>query len=123
MGDRVFLRVSPWKGILRFGKRGKLSPWYIEPYEIVRKVGDVAYRLELPPELANIHDTFHVSMLRKYIADPLHVLRKQLVQLRENLTYEEQPVEILDRREQVLHRKIIPLVKVLWRNHGIEEET
>ena len=123
VGDRVFLRVSPWKGILRFDKRGKLSPRYIRPYEIVRKVGDVAYRLELPPELANIHVTFHVSMLRKYIADPSHVLRKQPVQLRENLTYEEQPVEILDRREQVLRRKIIPLVKFLWRNHGIEEET
>ena len=76
VGDRVFLRVSSWKGILRFGKRGKLSPRYIGSYEIVRKVGDVAYRLELPPELANIHDTFHVSMLRKYIADPSHVLRK-----------------------------------------------
>ena len=63
VGNRVFLRVSPWKGILRFGKRGKLSSRYIGPYEIVRKVGDVAYRLELPPELANIHDTFHVSML------------------------------------------------------------
>ena len=63
VGDRVFLRVSLWKGILRFGKRGKLSPRYIGPYEIVRKVGDVAYHLEFPPELANIHDTFHVSML------------------------------------------------------------
>ena len=110
MGDRVFLRVSPWKGILRFDKRGKLSPRYIGSYEIVRKVGDVAYHLEFPPELANIHNTFHVSMLRKYIADPSHVLRKQSVQLRENLTYEEQPVEVLDRREQVLRRKVIPLV-------------
>ena len=95
VGDRVFLRFSPWKGILRFDKRGKLSPRYIGPYEIVRKVGDVAYHLDLPPELANIHDTFHVSMLRKYIADPSHVLRKQPVQLRENLTYEEKPVEII----------------------------
>ena len=99
-----------------------MSPRYIGPYEIVRKVGEVAYHLELPPELANIHDTFNVSMLQKYIADLSHVLRKQPVQLRENLTYEEQPIEILDRREQVLSRKIIPLVKVLWRNHGIEEE-
>ena len=76
VGDRVFLRVLPWKGIPRFDKRGKLSPRYIRPYEIVKKVGDVAYRLELPSELANIHDTFHVFMLRKYIADPSHVLRK-----------------------------------------------
>ena len=76
VGDRVFLRVLSWKGILRFSKRGKLSPRYIGPYEIVRKVGDVAYRLEFPQELANIHDTFHVSMLRKYIVDPSHVLSK-----------------------------------------------
>ena len=99
MGDQVFLRVSPWKGILRFGKGGKLSPRYIGPYEIVDKVGEVAYRLKLPSELANIHDVFHVSMLRKYIADPSHILKKQPIQLKENLTYEEHPVEILDRRD------------------------
>ena len=113
MGDQVFLRVSPWKGILRFGKRGKLSPRYIGPYEIVDKVGEVAYRLRLPSELANIHDVFHVSMLRKYIADPSHILKEQPIQLKENLTYEEHPVEILDRRNQVLRNKVIPLVKVL----------
>ena len=88
VGDRVFLWVSPWKGILRLGKRGKLSPWYIGSYEIVKKVGDVAYHLELPPELANIHHTFHVSKFQKYITDPPHVLRKQPMQLRENVTYE-----------------------------------
>ena len=86
MGDQVFLRVSPWKGILRFGKRGKLSPRYIGPYEVVDKVGEVAYRLRLPLELANIHDVFHVSMLRKYIADPSHILKEQPIQLKENLT-------------------------------------
>ena len=123
MGDLVFLRVSPWKGILRFGKRGKLSPRYIGPYEIVDKVGEVAYRLRLPSELANIHDVFHVSMLRKYIADPSHILKEQPIQLKENLTYEEHPIEILDRREQVLRNKVIPLVKVLWRNHGAKEAT
>ena len=111
MGDQVFLRVSPWKGILRFRKRGKLSPRYIGPYEIVDKVGEVAYRLRLPLELANIHDVFHVSMLRKYIADPSHILKEQPIQLKENLTYEEHPVEILDRRDQVL------------RNKGIMEES
>ena len=79
IGDRVFLKISPWKGILRFGKRGKLSPRYIGPYEIVSKVGSVAYKLKLPPELSRIHDTFHVSMLRKYISDPSHVLREQPV--------------------------------------------
>ena len=101
IGDRVFLEISPWKGVLRFGKRGKLSPRYIGPYEIVSKVGPVAYRLKLPPELSRIHDTFHVSMLRKYIPDPSHVLREQPVQLKENLTYEETPVQIVDRKKQV----------------------
>ena len=123
MGDKVFLRVLPWKGILRFGKRGKLSPRYIGPYEIVDKVGEVAYRLRLPLELANIHDVFHVSMLRKYIADPSHILKEQPIQLKENLTYEEHSVEILDRRDQVLRNKVISLVKVLWSSHTVEEAT
>ena len=95
----VFLRISPWKGVLKFGKRGKLSPRYIGPYRIVERIGEVAYRLDLPPELDNIHDVFHVSMLRRYIPDPSHVLTKQPVEIQKNLTYEEKPVQILDRRE------------------------
>ena len=106
IGDQVFLKISPWKGVLRFWKRGKLSPRYIGPYEIMSKVGPVAYKLKLPPELSRIHDTFHVSMLRKYIPDPSHVLREQPVQLKENLTYEEIPVQIVDRKEQVLRSKM-----------------
>ena len=109
--------------MLRFGKRGKLSPRYIGPYEIMSKVGPVAYKLKLPPELSRIHDTFHVSMLRKYIPDPSHVLREQPVQLKENLTYEKIPVQIVDRKEQVLRSKVIPLVKVLWKNHEREAAT
>ena len=81
------------------------------------KVGSVAYMLKLPPELSRIHDTFHVSMLSKYIPDTSHVLREQPVQLRENLTYEETPMQIVDRKEQVLRSKVILLVKVLWKNH------
>ena len=79
--------------------------------------------MELPSDLDRIHDVFHVSMLRKYIPDPSHVLTEQLVEIQENLTYEEEPVQILDRREQVLRNKTIPLVKVLWRSHTIEEAT
>ena len=75
MGDQVFMRISPWKGVLRFGKKWKLSPRYMGPYEIVEIIGKVVYRLRLPPELAKIHDVIHVSMLRKYIADPSHVKR------------------------------------------------
>ena len=95
----VFLRISPWKGVLRFGKRRKLSPRYIGPYRIVEKIGEVAYQLELPSYLDRIHYVFHVFMLRKYIPDPSHVLIEQPVEIQENLTYEEKPVQILDRRE------------------------
>ena len=108
---------------MRFGRRGKLSPRYIGPYEIASKVGLVAYKLKLPLELSRIHDTFHVSMFRKYIQDPSHVLTEQPVQLKENLTYEEIPVQIVDRKDQVLRSKGIPLVKVLWKNHEREAAT
>ena len=123
IGDQVFLKISPRKGVPIFGRRGKLRPRYIRPYEIIARVGPVAYKLKLPPELSRIHDTFHVSMLRKYIPDPSHVLREQPVQLKENLTYEEILVQIVDRKEQVLRSKIIPLVKVLWKNHEREAAT
>ncbi|KAH9716301.1 hypothetical protein KPL71_021415 [Citrus sinensis] len=120
VGDRVFIRISPWKGVLRFGK---LSPRYIGPYEIIERIGLLAYRLTLPPKLSRIHDVFHVSMLRKYIYDLSHVLSKQPIQLKEDLTYEEEPVEILEEKHQVLRSKTIPLVKVRWRNHTKEEAT
>ena len=113
VGDMVFLRISPWKGVLRFGKLGKLSPRYIGPYRIVERIGEVVYRLELSSELDRIHDVFHVSMLRNYIPDPSHVLIEQPVEIQENLTYEEEPVRILDLREQIIRNKTIPLVKVL----------
>jgi hypothetical protein len=123
VGDQVFLKLSPWKGVVRFGKRGKLSPRYIGPYEITERVGPVAYRLRLPPELSRIHDVFHVSMLRKYVADPSHILQEQPISLKKDLTYEEEPVQLLDRREQVLRNKTISLVKVLWRSQQVEEAT
>ena len=123
VGDRIFLKVSPWKGVLRFGRREKLRPRYIGPYEIISRVGPVAYRLDLPPELSNVHNVFHVSMLRKYIPDPSHILRDQPVELKDNLTYKEQPMQIVDRREHILRNKVIHLVKVLWGTHGINEAT
>ena len=123
IGDRVFLKISPWNGVLRFGRRGQLSPRFIRLYEIVSKVGPVAYKLKLPQKLSRIYDTFHVSMLRKYITYPSHVLREQPVQLKENLTYEEIPVQIVDRKEYVLRSKVIPLVKALWKNHEREAAT
>ena len=123
VGNKVFLKVSPWKGVLRFGRRGKLRPRYIGPYEIIARVGPVAYKQDLPLELSKVHNVFHVSMLRKYILDPSHVLRDKLVELKDNLTYKEQPMHIKDCREQILRNKFIPLVKVLWGNHGIKEAT
>ncbi|KAL6223522.1 hypothetical protein ACLB2K_006907 [Fragaria x ananassa] len=123
VGDWVFLKLSLWKGVVRFGKRGNLSPRYIGPYEVIERVGAVAYRLELPLELSRIHNVFHESMLRKYIAEPSHILQEQPISLKKNLTYEEEPVQILDRKDQVLRNKAIPLVKVLWRSHQIEEAT
>ncbi|KAA0051482.1 putative retrotransposon protein, identical [Cucumis melo var. makuwa] len=111
VGDQVFLKLSPWRGVIRFGRKGKLSPRYIGPYQIMERVGPTAYRLELPIELARIHDVFHVSMLRKYIPDPSHVLQEQPVELKEDLSYVEEQVQILDRKEQVLRNKMIPLIK------------
>ncbi|KAH9658002.1 hypothetical protein KPL70_023316 [Citrus sinensis] len=117
-GDFVFLKVSPWKGVFRFGKTGKLSPRFIGPFEILERIGPVAYRIALPPSLSRLHNVFHVSVLRKYIADPLHVLDYQPIQINEDMLYEEQPIE-----EQVLRNRFIPLVKVRWMNHSIEEAT
>ena len=97
IGEKVFLKVSPWKKVMRFGKKGKLSPRFISPYEVIEKVGPVAYRLALPPDLEKIHNVFHVSMLRTYRSDPSHVVSSETIELRPDLTYEEEPVEILAR--------------------------
>ena len=123
VGDRVFLRVSPRKGVFRFGKKGKLTPRYIGPFEILQRVGEVAYQLALPSQLFGIHDVFHVSLLRKYKPDVSHILDWQELNLQENMKYEERPREILDVQERVLRNKVISLVKVLWEHHGVEEAT
>ncbi|XP_057471970.1 uncharacterized protein LOC130760608 [Actinidia eriantha] len=122
-GDHVFLKASPSRGIIHFGKKGKLNSRYIGPFEILERIGLVAYRLALLPELANIHNVFHVSMLKKYVFDPSHVIEYQPLEIRGDLSYVEQPVQILDRRDQVLRNKVILLVRVLWRNHTTEEST
>ena len=108
---------------MRFGKNGKLSPRFIGPYEVIKKVGPMAYRLALPLEVEKIHNVFHVSMLLRYRSDPSHVVSLETIELRPNLTYEEEPVEILARKGKELQNKRLPLVKVLWRNHKTEEAT
>ena len=113
VGDHVFLKISPRRGLMRFGKSGKLSPRFIGPFEILERIGEVAYRLALPPQLSGVHDVFHVSMLRKYEPDPSHVLDWTDLEVGGDASYEERPVRVLDRRDQVLRGKTIPLVKVL----------
>ncbi|KAL4011458.1 hypothetical protein IC575_028517 [Cucumis melo] len=119
----VFLKVAPMKGVLRFERRGKLSPRFIGPFEILERIGPVAYRLALPPSLSAVHDVFHVSILRKYVSDPSHVVDYEPLEIDENLSYTEQPVEVLAREVKMLRNREIPLVKVLWRNHRVEEAT
>ena len=123
MGDKVFLKVSPWRKILRFGQKGKLSPRFIGPYEILKCVGPMVYRLALPPKLAKLQDVFHVSMLRRYRSDESHILPVQEIQVQEDLSYDEEPKAILAREVKLLRNKQAPLVKVLWQHHGREEAT
>jgi len=123
VGDRVYLKVTPQHLTTRGKKKGKLRPRFIGPYPVKERVGPLAYRLELPISLSNIHDVFHVSQLRKYIPDPTQEIQVEVIELKDDLTYPESPERILDRRDQVLRNKIIPLVKIQWRNHTEEEAT
>ncbi|KAL4319667.1 hypothetical protein GQ457_18G012030 [Hibiscus cannabinus] len=123
VGDKVFLKVSPWKKVLQFGNKGKLSPRYIGPFDVIEKVGSAAYRLALPLEFDKIHNVFHVSMLQKYRSDPSHILEPEEVELNPDFSYEEVPSMILDREVKRLRNKNVLLVKVLWRNHKVEEVT
>nr|CAD1825954.1 unnamed protein product [Ananas comosus var. bracteatus] len=111
------------RGVRRFGVRGKLSPPYVGPFEILECVGAVAYKLALPPRLAGVHNVFHVSNLRKFIRNSTHVLEYEPVELREDMTYEEYPVCVLDREERKLQSHTIPYVNVQWSNHAVREAT
>ncbi|XP_039063440.1 uncharacterized protein LOC120208169 [Hibiscus syriacus] len=109
--------------VLRFGRKGKLSTRFIGPYNIVKRVGLVAYQLALPPEMENIHNAFHVSMLRRYHSDASHIITPEEINIQPDLTYKEEPVKILGHGVKELRNKKISLVKVLWRNHKVKEET
>ena len=112
-GDHVFLKVMPKRGVIKFGKRGKLSSRYIGPFEILERVGTVAYWLALSPSLSGVHEVFHVSILWKYTSDPTHVVDWGELSIDTDATFEEGPVRIMDSRGQVLRCKIVRLVKVL----------
>ncbi|GJV48436.1 putative nucleotidyltransferase, ribonuclease H [Tanacetum coccineum] len=122
-GEHVFLKVSPTRGVRRFGIKGKLSPRFIGPFEILDRVGEVSYRLALPPQLSHVHNVFHVSLLRGYKYHPLHVVSYPFDQIREDLSYTEEPESILDRQDRVMRNKTIPFVKILWKNHPEREAT
>ncbi|WMV32992.1 hypothetical protein MTR67_026377 [Solanum verrucosum] len=111
------------KGVMRFGKKGKLSSRYVGPYLILRRLGKVAYELELPNELASVHPVFHVSMLKKCVGDPTSIVPLEGLGVKENLSYEEVPIEILDRQVKKLRNKEVASVKVLWRNHLVQGAT
>ncbi|GJZ29415.1 putative reverse transcriptase domain-containing protein [Tanacetum coccineum] len=114
VGDKVMLKVSPWKGVVRFGKRGKLNPRYVGPFKVLEKVGEVAYKLELPEELSRVHNTFHVSNLKKCHADEPLAVPLDGLHLDDKLHFVEEPVEIVGREVKRLKRSRIPLVKVRW---------
>ena len=118
VGDHVFLKISPMKGVMsfgkkgkltpryiRFGKKGKLTPRYIRSFEILDRVGNVSYRLALPPNFGHVHPVFHISMLRKYVPHPSHILQTQEIEVDKDLSYEEVPVAIVDRQIRKLRNK------------------
>ncbi|XP_044415762.1 uncharacterized protein, partial [Triticum aestivum] len=128
VGDRVYLRVSPLRGVKRFGVKGKLAPRFVGPYRILQRMGEVAYKLELPEGLSGVHDVFHVSQLKKCHAEMAEVpLRDtvplEAIQLKDDLTYEEKPIKILEHASRVTRSKVIKFCKVQWSHHTEDEAT
>ncbi|GJU91316.1 putative reverse transcriptase domain-containing protein [Tanacetum coccineum] len=123
VGDKVMLKVSPWKGVVRFGKRGKLNPRYVGPFKVLKKVGAIAYKLELPQELSRVHNTFHVSNLKKCYSDDPLVVPLEGLQVDDKLYFVEEHVEILDREVKQLRQSRVPIVKVRWNSRRGPEFT
>jgi hypothetical protein len=119
----VYLKVSPLKGVKRFGVKGKLSPRYIGPFPILDKFGKVAYKLELPLSMAGVHDIFHISQLKKCLRAPVDVVLPEVAPLDTDMTYPKHPIKILDQKSRVTRRKVIKFYKIQWRNHTEGEAT
>jgi hypothetical protein len=123
VGNHVYLKVSPMKGVKRFGVKGKLAPRYIRPFPILEKYGTVAYKLDLPPSLTGVHNIFHVSQLDKCLKAPVDVILPEVAPLEADLSYPEHPTKILDQKDRVTRRKTIKFFKIQWSNHSEKEAT
>ncbi|XP_039000341.1 uncharacterized protein LOC120126128 [Hibiscus syriacus] len=121
VGDKVFIKVSSWKKMFLLGCKGKLTPHFIGPYELIEIIGPLAYRLALPPELESINNVFNVSMLRRYRSNPSHAIPLEKIEVSSDITYSEEPFRIVASKVKELRNKKIHLVKVLWGNYGFEK--
>ncbi|GJS33355.1 hypothetical protein Tco_0531737 [Tanacetum coccineum] len=123
VGDKVMLKLSPWKEVVRFGKWGKLNPRYVGSFKVLEKVRFVAYKLELPEELSRVHNTFHVSNLKKCYADKPLAVPLDGLHFEDKLLFVEEPVEVMDREVKQLRRSRVPIVKVQWNSRRAPEFT
>jgi hypothetical protein len=123
VGDHMYLRVSPMKCIKKFGVKGKLAPCYIKSFPILEKGGTMAYKLDLPPSLAGVHDTFHVSQLKKCLKAPVDIVLPEVTPLEADLSYPEHPIKILGQKDHVMRCKTMKFFKIQWSNHTEEEAT
>jgi cytochrome b involved in lipid metabolism len=123
VGDYVYLKESPMKGVKRFGMKKKLAPRYVGPYKILERKGNVAYKLQLPPEMSAISKVFHVSQLKKCLRVPKEAIAPTNIKLQSDLTYEEKPIRVLEEMERVTRSKIIKFYKMVWNNHNEQDAT
>jgi len=123
VGDYVYLKVSPMKGVQRFGVKRKLVPRYVGPYKIIERKRNVAYKLQLPPKMSAIFDVFHVSQLKRCLRIPEEAIAPTNIKLQLDLTYEEKPIRVLEEMERVTRSKVIKFYKVVWNNHSEQDAT
>ena len=123
IGEKAYLKVSPLRGVRRFGIKGKLAPRYVGPFTVLAKRGELSYQLELPANFPNVHDVFHVSQLRRCFKDPVRGVEHVAIDLQPDLSYREHPVRILDEAERKTRRQTLKFLKVQWSNHSEAEAT